>query len=158
MTLIEQKNKKYAILVQIGVNTGLRVSDILALQVYQIKPKMTIIERKTGKTRQINLSDSLLLQIKKYIKNQKLKKTDYLIFSRNNHKDKPLSRIQAYRVMSACGRSSGLDGIGTHTMRKTFARLHYLQHKDLQALQAILNHKYPHTTLMYLLDTANLAL
>jgi len=39
------------------------------------------------------------------------------------------------------------EGIGTHTMRKTFGYWHYKQFKDLAELQMILNHSQPDVTL-----------
>lgn len=42
------------------------------------------------------------------------------------------------------------DGIGTHTMRKTFGYWHYKQFKDVAELQMILNHSHPRITLDYI--------
>lgn len=42
------------------------------------------------------------------------------------------------------------DGIGTHTMRKTFGYWHYKQFRDVAELQKILNHSYPEITLKYI--------
>jgi integrase len=42
------------------------------------------------------------------------------------------------------------DGIGTHTMRKTFGYWFYKQTKDVAELQMILNHSHPNITLTYI--------
>lgn len=42
------------------------------------------------------------------------------------------------------------DGIGTHTMRKTFGYWYYKQSKDIATLQSILNHSHPEITLRYI--------
>jgi integrase len=42
------------------------------------------------------------------------------------------------------------DGIGTHTMRKTFGYWYYKQTKDVAKLQIILNHSHPRITLKYI--------
>lgn len=42
------------------------------------------------------------------------------------------------------------DGIGTHTMRKTFGYWYYKQTKDIATLQMILNHSHPEITLRYI--------
>jgi integrase len=42
------------------------------------------------------------------------------------------------------------EGIGTHTMRKTFGYWHYKQFKDVAELQKILNHSHPEVTLKYI--------
>ena len=42
------------------------------------------------------------------------------------------------------------DGIGTHTMRKTFGYWFYKQTKDVAKLQSLLNHSPPEITLRYI--------
>lgn len=42
------------------------------------------------------------------------------------------------------------DGIGTHTMRKTFGYWFYKQTKDVAKLQSLLNHSHPKITLRYI--------
>ena len=42
------------------------------------------------------------------------------------------------------------DGIGTHTMRKTFGYWFYKQTKDVAKLQSLLNHSHPEITLRYI--------
>ena len=42
------------------------------------------------------------------------------------------------------------EGIGTHTMRKTFGYWFYKQTKDVAKLQSILNHSHPSITLTYI--------
>ncbi len=51
--LLKTKNDKYYIMFIIGINIGLRISDILLLKVSDIKEKthVTIIEKKTKKTK-----------------------------------------------------------------------------------------------------------
>lgn len=44
----------------------------------------------------------------------------------------------------------GLDGIGTHTLRKTFGYHFYKQTKDVAMLQEIINHSDQRATLRYI--------
>lgn len=152
---LNTKHGKYVILFLIGVATGLRVSDILRLRVRDVLyAPFTVTEMKTKKTRQFDFSKApyvgLLRALVDYVDRYNLQPGHYLIFSRPNEKHRSLSRIQAYRVLRAAGAFLGLQGIATHSMRKTFAREHFEAHKDIQALQSILNHKHTTTTLMYL--------
>jgi integrase len=42
------------------------------------------------------------------------------------------------------------DGIGTHTMRKTFGYWYYKQMRNVAKLQMLLNHSHPEVTLKYI--------
>ncbi|PFH99668.1 site-specific integrase, partial [Bacillus thuringiensis] len=63
---------------------------------------------------------------------------------------KPITRIQAYRIMNAAAEKVGLDEIGTHTLRKTFGYHYYQKTKDVVMLQTIFNHSAPSITLRYI--------
>lgn len=132
----------------IGINTGLRVSDLLEIKIKDIKykKKITIIEGKTKKSRDIYLTN-IYDDINNYI--DTLEGTQWLFPSRKG--DKPISRIQAYRQLNKASAMIDMpDGIGTHTMRKTFGFWHYKQFKDVAELQLILNHSHPQITLDYI--------
>lgn len=136
------------ILFLLGINTGLRVSDILVLKVKDLKGKKKIVvkEGKTEKPRTIQLTN-IYDELNTYIKT--LEGTEWLFPSRKG--DKPISRIQAYRTLNkAAGMVDIEDGIGTHTMRKTFGYWYYKQTKDVAKLQLILNHSHPEITLKYI--------
>ena len=47
-----------------------------------------------------------------------MKEDDYLFKSKRTNK--PISRIQAYRILKEAAAACGLEEIGTHTLRKTF--------------------------------------
>lgn len=136
------------ILFLLGINTGLRVSDLLALKISDIKGKKKIVvkEGKTEKPRTIHLTN-IYDELNNYIKT--LDGTEWLFPSRKG--DKPISRIQAYRQLNKASDMVDMpDGIGTHTMRKTFGYWHYKQFKDVAELQTILNHSHPEITLKYI--------
>jgi len=133
----------------LGINTGLRVSDLLNLKVKDIKKKkkITVKEGKTEKIRTIHLSN-IYDELNTYIKT--LDGTEWLFPSRKGD-NKPITRIQAYRQLNKAARMVDMeDGIGTHTMRKTFGYWYYKQTKDIATLQTILNHSHPEITLRYI--------
>lgn len=139
------------ILFLIGINTGLRVSDILKLKVSQIqslsrkKRKIFIVkEGKTKKERIINLN-SIYDEVFEYSKSVD---SEWLFPSRKG--DKPISAVQAWRVLNKAGSFAEIDSIGTHTMRKTFGYWFYKQTHDVAMLQEILNHSSPSITLRYI--------
>ncbi|OJE39924.1 integrase [Bacillus proteolyticus] len=132
----------------LGINTGLRVSDLLRLKIADIKgkQKITVKEGKTEKSRTIHLTN-IYKELNDYINT--LEGTEWLFPSRKG--DKPISRIQAYRQLNKASDMVDIpDGIGTHTMRKTFGYWYYKQTKDIATLQTILNHSHPEITLRYI--------
>ncbi|MCL6573980.1 MAG: site-specific integrase [Bacillus sp. (in: Bacteria)] len=131
----------------LGINTGLRVSDLLQLKVRDLKGKKKVIvkEGKTDKPRTIHLHN-IYEELNDYIK--KLD-SEWLFPSRKG--DNPITRIQAYRQLNkAADMCDIVEGIGTHTMRKTFGYWYYKQSRDIATLQRILNHSHPEITLRYI--------
>lgn len=136
------------ILFLLGINSGIRISDLLKFKIREIKgkKKITIREGKTKKPRDIHLTN-IYDELNNYIATQE--GTEWLFPSRKG--DKPISRIQAYRQLNKASDMVDItDGIGTHTMRKTFGYWHYKQFKDVAELQKILNHSHPQITLNYI--------
>lgn len=133
----------------IGINTGLRISDILNLKVSDVKDKTHIVitERKTSKSTRILINSNLRKDINDYILN--MADEDYLFKSQKGI-NTPITRIQAYRILNDAAKSLNLDDIGTHTLRKTFGYWHYKMYKDVAILQEIYNHSSPSITLRYI--------
>lgn len=149
--LLKAKNEKYYIMFIIGINVGLRVSDILTLKVEDIHKKdhVTIVEEKTDKTKRFLVNNQMQKEIDRYVSTNALNPSDYLIQSRKGH-NKPISRIQAYRALNDVAKDIGLEEIGTHTMRKTFGYWQYQQFHDVAMLQDMFNHSAPSITLRYI--------
>ncbi|WP_321285154.1 tyrosine-type recombinase/integrase [Exiguobacterium profundum] len=132
----------------LGINTGLRISDILKLKINDVKGKKSFIifEGKTKKKRTVYLN-GIYDELNSYIKT--LEETEWLFPSRKGNQ--PISRIQAYRQLNKASYMVDIpDGIGTHTLRKTYGYWHYKQFKDIAELQLILNHSHPRITLKYI--------
>lgn len=130
----------------IGINTGLRVGDILKLKVRQVKGKKRIViqEGKTKKARTIYLNQ-IYVEIQNYIKGLD---SGWLFPSRKG--DMPITTTQAYRQLRKASEMAEVDSVGTHTMRKTFGYWYYKQTRDVEALQRILNHESPRETKRYI--------
>ncbi|MED4682459.1 tyrosine-type recombinase/integrase [Bacillus mycoides] len=136
------------ILFLLGINTGLRVSDLLNLKISDIKgkKKIAVKEGKTKKGRTIHLAN-IYEELNTYIGT--IQGTEWLFPSRKG--DKPISRIQAYRQLNKASQMVDMiDGIGTHTMRKTFGYWYYKRTMNVAKLQMILNHSHPQITLKYI--------
>jgi integrase len=139
------------ILFLLGINTGLRVSDLLALETKQItalkskkRKEFLVREGKTKKPRTVNIT-GCFNEVYAYAQTVK---SQWLFPSRKG--DKAISKIQAYNQLQKAAEFAGIDAVGTHTMRKTFGYWFYKKTKDVAMLQDILNHSTPKITLRYI--------
>ena len=112
-------------LVVLGAHTALRVSDLLGLtweDVYDFERRcfrahLVVIERKTGKTRCIAMNREALHALSLYFPHHQGK----YIFSNHRHDEKPISRVQAWRILRGAADELGLSGhIACHSLRKTW--------------------------------------
>lgn len=138
-------NGRDLLLFILGINTNLRISDLLRLTREDIVGNaIVLIESKTGKTKRIHLGDNTIAQIKPLLPD-----SGTLFPSRKG--GKPISRQQAWRTLNAAAERAGLNiEFGTHSLRKTFAYHAYKQGVDLALLMRILNHSSQRETLRYI--------
>lgn len=132
-----------------GINTGLRISDLLKLKVKDVRDRshIVIIEQKTHKSKRFLLNPQLSDELSRYIEG--MDEGTYLFQSRRGD-NQPITRVQAYRILNHAAGVVGIESIGTHSLRKTFGYHHYQRHKDVAILQDILNHSAPSVTLRYI--------
>lgn len=145
---MSQNGLRDQLLFKIGISTGLRCGDLVALKVEQVKGKSSfkIREGKTKKERTVYLNN-LMADIADYIETLP-KETVYLFPSRKG--DNHITTTQAYRIIAKAGDMIGNHSIGTHTMRKTFGYTYYQATKDVATLMEIFNHSSQKTTLRYI--------
>lgn len=133
-----------------GINSALRISDILALNVGDVRGKesVTLREKKTGKAKRFPLNQSIQNAIK-------------LLVPADASDDAPLfpsrkgtgaiTRVQAYRILNDAAERSGINvEMGTHSLRKTFAFHAYKAGVDISVLMTVLNHSSQRETLRYI--------
>lgn len=132
----------------LGTNCGLRISDILNLDVGDVKNRsyVELTEIKTGKRRRFPINDKLKPLIFEFTKDRE--KNEPLFISKQGNR---MERTQCYRILNKACKKAGVDDkIGTHTLRKTFGYHHYKKYKDVAILQKIFNHSSPLVTLIYI--------
>jgi len=147
---LKHKNLRDYFLFVLGINSGLRISDLLLLTVDDVKEKDRIIlrEKKTGKSKDFPLSDTCKKAIQEYLETIKINSGCLFKSKKGDH---PITRIQAYRIINKAARIIGItDAIGTHTLRKTFGYWAYQQGVDITKIQKLLNHSAPSVTLSYI--------
>lgn len=140
------------LMLEVGFNTGLRISDILQITAGDIKssPYIYLTEKKTKKSRKVTLPDKVRKMALEYIEENNIP-NDYYLFQSREGENKAISDVQAYRIIRKLAKKAGLnEKVGTHTMRKTFGFHYYRQFKDVARLQHIFNHSSPEVTLEYI--------
>lgn len=138
------------LLFTLGINSGLRISDLLKLTVEDVKEKerISIREQKTGKSKDFPLSEICKKAIHEYLK-ETGQQAGALFPSRKGKQ--AISRVQAYRILSEAAKFVGItDAVGTHTLRKTFGYHAYQSGVDITRIQKLLNHSAPSITLSYI--------
>ncbi len=146
--LIKRGYRDYLLFVM-GINTGLRISELLRLKVKDVKNKSHIIlkENKTDKRKKFLINSHLKEDLEKFITGMQ---SEEFLFQSQKGDNKPISRVQAYRILNAAAEKAGIENVGTHTLRKTFGYFHYMEYRDVALLQELFNHSSPSITLDYI--------
>jgi len=149
------KEAKYGLLFKFGLNTGLRISDILPIKLNDVccengefRDYLIINEKKTGKEKKIKLNSSLRKAIGAYIKSENLTPNSYLFWSK---KGKHIGRIQAYRILKEAADIIGIENFGTHSLRKTWGYWTYKASRyNIGLIMDTFNHSSQSITLRYI--------
>lgn len=155
-------NHRNELLIILGLNTALRISDILSLDwksVYNFERKeyrdhIILVEQKTGKMSQIYLNSSVLETLREYKEylnqNKKTVEPDTFIFNHSN-KNLPITRIQAFRIIKEAADYYDISGvISCHSLRKTFGYHAWKQGVPPALLVTVFNHSSFDITKRYL--------
>lgn len=145
---ILEKSARNLLFFTIGTNCGLRISDILALNVGDVRGKthIQIIEKKTGKFKKFPINSKLKPMLERFTKGRRSDEPLFKTIFGNR-----LERVAAYYIIREACKEAGIEErVGTHTMRKTFGYHHYKKFKDVAMLQKIFNHSSPMITLRYI--------
>lgn len=150
--------RNYA-LVTVGLNTALRISDILNLKwndVYNEEKQdfyshIYLTEQKTQKQTIILLNKAVknaLLLYKESLPNFQI---ENYIFCGRKGKEKPISRVQAFRIIKNAVHELGLEEhISCHSLRKTFGYQAWREGTEPALLMTIFNHSSYAITKRYL--------
>lgn len=130
------------------VRTGLRISDVVELRTNQIAPRLTLKEKKTGKSRRIyigqRLADAILAQAGEI---WAFPGADRGQQDGETHR----SRQAVWRDLHRAAKACRLPQLSAHSGRKAYAVDLYQRTGDLGKVQQALNHDNPATTLIYAL-------
>ncbi|WP_445145090.1 tyrosine-type recombinase/integrase [Dyella sp. Tek66A03] len=144
-------------LFNLAIDSKLRGCDLVALRVCDLAregglgARAQIIQRKTGKTVQFELTEQTRRAIMDWINRRCLTREDYLFPSRQRP-EAHLSTRQYARIVKRWVASAGLQpsDYGTHSMRRTKPTLIYRRTHNLRAIQLLLGHTKLESTVRYL--------
>lgn len=160
---VTRPNSRNYLLIIMGLNTALRVSDMIRLKwqdVYDFQAKacrehISLEEQKTGKASVIFLNDSVKSAINEY--RQFLQGCDILaldddyIFGSYGRGTAHISRVQAFRIIRQAAQACGIEGvISCHSLRKTMGYHAWKQGVQPVMLMNIFNHSSFRITQRYL--------
>lgn len=159
----EKGNIRNYTLVIMGLNTALRISDILKLQWKDVYSEenghcmkhLNIIEQKTGKQTSIALNASMTEALNIYHQSCADEKGfvsgKRYLFESTKNKSMPISRFQAFRIIKEAACQIGLtEHISCHSLRKTFGYYAWKQGTPPAMLMNIYNHSSYQITKRYL--------
>ena len=171
----QQERYRDNMLFIVGINFGLRVSDLLRLRFcdlidedFTFKPSFLILEKKTQNTRKkrknryVAINDAVVDAVTLYLQHNTCRMDDYLFRSESNHgknQNKAMSKMSVERILKAAATACGLDmKMSTHSLRKTFGYHQMLMSgnssRKLLVLQKIFGHSTCEQTLDYIGITA----
>jgi integrase len=152
-----QRRYRDLLLFVVGINTALRISDLLEMRVEhfmddqkRIKRRFWIKEQKRGKRQEVVVNDSIQEALDEYLVAypEITNANNHFIFfnTKANSYMRPIRRGQAWKVITTICQQVGLRGnFGTHSLRKTWGYHARIQGVDL----ALIMHKLNHESIAY---------
>ena len=167
--ILKSQSIRNELLFILGINVGLRISDILKLKVRDLtksntkapKDYVIITEIKTRKIKKFYIGDIVKKVIENYMKENNNPEFDTYIFLSRKGINMPITRQQAYRIINNAAELLGIverndkgnlihGEIGTHTLRKTFGYHSFQNGTSLELLMDLFNHSSKTQTLRYI--------
>ncbi|MFB4165634.1 tyrosine-type recombinase/integrase [Alteribacillus sp. JSM 102045] len=146
---LKKKSSRDFLLFVMGINTGLRIGELLELKVHDVRnedgiiPQFIFLNEKS-----IFLNDQVKRALKYHFSCFSPSLNGYLFSS--SRSNKPITRQQAYRIVNEAAKSAGIEEkIGTHTLRKTFGYHAFVKGVAISLIQERFSQAIPSETLKY---------
>lgn len=152
-----QNNPKHLLLFNLGINTGLRMSDLLSLKIShfinrKIGDTIEIVEKKTNKINYIVFNKIIYKSFQSYLKSlETYNENDFLFKSRKGTNNPYTIQHSHFLIKSIC-KTLGFPGnYGTHSLRKTFGYVHRKYNGvGIEVLMKRFSHSNQSITLRYI--------
>lgn len=157
--LLTEPHPRNYVLIIMGLNTALRISDMLRLtwemlyhqETQRFYSHLLLNEQKTGKETRIFLNNEVKNALTFYMRHPDTGTTHGYLFQSNRNRENPLSRFQAYRIIRKAAEKVGMEDIvRCHSLRKTFGYHAWKQGTPPALLMEIYNHSSYQITKHYL--------
>ena len=140
-----------------AIDSKLRACDLVRLRVRdvtqsgQVAKRAIVMQRKTRRPVQFEITDQSRLAVERWIAERKLDNHDFLFPSRKDSTTH-ISTKQYAKLLKDWVADIGLDPkcYGTHSLRRAKATLIYRRTKNLRAVQLLLGHAKVESTVRYL--------
>lgn len=158
--ILQRADPRYRDFYVILVETGYRVEDALSVRRWQLMKAaatrvLALTEAKTGKYREVPLTETALKAVESSLKACKgVHPFNYVFESLRFVKRAKRHRSTVYRQFILACKRAGYNGKGytIHSLRKVYAHRLYDRVRSLRMVQDDLNHDSPNTTRIYLSD------
>lgn len=167
--LIENERYRDNMMFIVGINFGLRVSDLIQLRfsdlfnadltfkttfpVFEIKTRNT---RKKQKNRYITINEAVMDAVLLYLEHSPSSLSDYLFRSESNrgkNVNKPIARETVDRILKDIADTLNINcRVSTHTLRKTFAYHQMLMSNNDPRKLLLLQKMFGHSSVIQTLD------
>lgn len=151
----KQCEPSWELLLVVGFNTSLRISDIRRYRVKELRGQeyARTVAQKTGKDTRILINPAARREINRLTAGRPAE--EFLLQSREKDRKtggpKAITRQRAWQIINKICHAAGVkDRIGCHTLRKTFGYHYYKMTGDVVSLQRILGHNSQRDTLVYI--------
>lgn len=149
---------KFCLLISIGVLTGLRISDLLQLRFNQFENSeiLTIVEKKTKKTRRIKINPDLKMIVERIKVKMNITDPDLFIFV-NKYGTKPIDQSYVNVKLKEIFKQYNIvieGNASSHLFRKTLGnrvmKLNNYSGESIVLLMELFSHSSPAMTKKYL--------
>ncbi|MCM1528854.1 MAG: tyrosine-type recombinase/integrase [Alistipes sp.] len=135
-----------ALVVEVMLRTGLRVSDVLSIRTEQLARRFTVEESKTGKHKRVYIGDALCARLR-------AQAGAVYVFEGAKSPERHRTRQAVWTDLKRAARALRLPGcVAPHSCRKSYACDEFRKSGSVGSVQAKLGHDRIETTLAYLLD------
>lgn len=164
-------NRKFRdnMLFVVGINFGLRVSDLCRLRFCDLidenltfKRTFPILERKTRNTRShrrnryVTINQAVIDAVTLYLQHNPSKLSDYMFKSESNRTSKeniPMTRMSVDRILKDAAKACNIScKMSTHSLRKTFGYHQMMMSNNDPRKLLLLQKIFGHSTMLQTLD------
>lgn len=149
---LKARSARNYLLFSLGINVGLRISDLLSLKVKDVlnTDYIYLKEKKTDKLKKVKINKAAKEAINFYFKKERPYDPEQFLF-RAERSGKQLNRIRVWEMVKEWCEEVGVkQKVGTHTFRKSWGYHARLQGEPIELIQKRFGHSSPSTTLLYI--------